>query len=74
MSTIYDVLVKRKHIDTQIVKHNVYQVVSDDLSMAIFQAGQRFSDDQWDVLSVFVANSNTFIDEKYEWEIKCVKT
>lgn len=68
MSTIYDALVTRKHIVTDVEKHSVYQVVADDLTMAVFHVGQRFSDDQWDILSVFVANSNTFDDEQYEWK------
>lgn len=41
---IYDVYVEQVHLDKKLIRAKNYQVVGNDLSQAIFCAGQRFHD------------------------------
>lgn len=70
MSKIYDVIIQRQHIDTKIPQDHAYQVVGDDLTHAVFQAGQVYHNDQVKILYLFVSGANPLSDESYEWSAK----
>ena len=56
---IYDVYVEQVHIDKNESRTKIYQVVGNDLSQAIFCAGQRFHDNtDWVTEKLKVATPN----------------
>ena len=70
MKKIYDVQATRQHIDTKEVKDLTYQVVADDITHAVFCAGQVYHNDQYDILYLFVSGASVLNDASYEWSAK----
>lgn len=70
MRNLYDVFVTRQHIDTKETTDKEYQVVGDNITHAVFCAGQVFHNDQYDVLYLFVSGASVLSNESYEWSAK----
>lgn len=71
MKKLYDVFVTRQHIDTKETTDREYQVVGDDITHAVFCAGQVFHNDQYDILYLlFVSGASVLSNESYEWGVK----
>lgn len=70
MGKIYDVVVHRQRLDTIETKEHTYQVVGDDLTHAVFKAGQVYHNDQWNILYFYVSGASYWSDESYEWSAK----
>lgn len=60
---IYDIYVEQIHIDNNKVRAKNYQVVGNDISQAIFCAGQRFHE------------NTEWVTEKLKWEwfLECLE-
>jgi hypothetical protein len=69
MKNIYDVTCTRQHCDTKEMKTREYQVVGDNLVHAVFQAGQVFHNEMWDVTHIFVSAASILKDEVFEWNL-----
>ena len=70
MKNIYDVTITRKNINTNEVKTSEYQVIGEDITHAVFKAGQQFHNDQWDVEHLFVSGASVLNNSFYEWSAK----